>query len=329
MENYYQILGVSRQATNHEIRSAYRRLARQYHPDLHPNDLDNLRKIQDINLAYETLSDATKRTLYDDSLPVMDHPGSSTSPWPQRPAQSGWDGVDERPADEHWQESRSPFGEESGDFQPRQRTGTAFYNTETAEHVIRQLKLGMERSDLIYEVCIIAGLDWYEADAFVRQVETELDSAEPTWRLHIKRAWKVPWEGVLRYAVLSVLVAAALLYLVLAVYSNSQPITWNLALQEKPAIEQRMWRQTHRVEAGKSVQIDYVVTMTHGTLDIYFTKGLPFIKEDAVAFLTYEQRRSLSASAHATWTIPVLESGFYDLEVVAKDFEGAFRVVWR
>ena len=56
-KNYYEILGVSKTATQDEIKSAYRKLARQYHPDLHPNDEECAKKFKEINEANETLSD--------------------------------------------------------------------------------------------------------------------------------------------------------------------------------------------------------------------------------------------------------------------------------
>jgi curved DNA-binding protein len=63
--NYYDILGVSRNADAEEIKRAYRRLARQYHPDLNPGDKVAEEKFKDIGEAYEVLSDDTKRRQYD------------------------------------------------------------------------------------------------------------------------------------------------------------------------------------------------------------------------------------------------------------------------
>jgi curved DNA-binding protein len=63
--DYYKILGVSKTATQDEIRTAYRKLARKHHPDLNPNDKEANRKFQQINEANEVLSDPEKRKKYD------------------------------------------------------------------------------------------------------------------------------------------------------------------------------------------------------------------------------------------------------------------------
>src|ERR1700743_863424 len=63
--DYYNILGVSKTATQDEIRSAYRKLARKHHPDLNPNDKEANKRFQQINEANEVLSDPEKRKKYD------------------------------------------------------------------------------------------------------------------------------------------------------------------------------------------------------------------------------------------------------------------------
>jgi molecular chaperone DnaJ len=64
-KDYYQILGVGRNATEKEIKQAYRRLARKHHPDLNPGDKSAEAKFKEINAAYEVLSDGEKRKKYD------------------------------------------------------------------------------------------------------------------------------------------------------------------------------------------------------------------------------------------------------------------------
>jgi curved DNA-binding protein len=65
--DYYEILGISREATDKEIKTAYRKLARKWHPDLHQGkDKEAAEdKFKQINEAYEVLSDAEKRAKYD------------------------------------------------------------------------------------------------------------------------------------------------------------------------------------------------------------------------------------------------------------------------
>lgn len=70
-KNYYEILGVSKTASQDEIKSAYRKLVKQYHPDLHPNDPVCAEKFKEINEANEVLSDEKRRKQYDFEL---EHP---------------------------------------------------------------------------------------------------------------------------------------------------------------------------------------------------------------------------------------------------------------
>ncbi|OOM11698.1 chaperone protein DnaJ [Clostridium saccharobutylicum] len=68
MKDYYKILNISKNATNDEIKKAFRSLAKKYHPDRNQDDKESLRKFQEVNEAYEVLSKEDSRKKYDQEI---------------------------------------------------------------------------------------------------------------------------------------------------------------------------------------------------------------------------------------------------------------------
>lgn len=87
-KNYYEELGVKREASADEIKKAYRKLARKYHPDI-SKEKDAEEKMQAINVAYDTLSNPEKKAEYDQ---MLDHPQGFNG-FGQEAAQGGFDGA--------------------------------------------------------------------------------------------------------------------------------------------------------------------------------------------------------------------------------------------
>ncbi|MCC7371309.1 MAG: J domain-containing protein [Chloroflexi bacterium] len=72
--DHYSVLGVDRAATPEEIRAAYRRAARESHPDLHPDDLGALDRFKAVQRAYDVLGDPARRTAHDAQLAAQAPP---------------------------------------------------------------------------------------------------------------------------------------------------------------------------------------------------------------------------------------------------------------
>lgn len=83
-KDYYAVLGVTKTATPEEIKRAYRKLARNYHPDLNPGDKDAEAKFKDLNEANEVLSDPEKRQKYDQFGQYWNQAGQGGSPPPRK-----------------------------------------------------------------------------------------------------------------------------------------------------------------------------------------------------------------------------------------------------
>lgn len=97
-KDYYKTLGVSRDANEKDIKHAYRKLARQYHPDFNPDDEAAEEKFKELNEAYEVLSDPEKRKLFDQV-------GSDWSAWQRRGGGS---------SDDFWSQWASGAGGQRG-----------------------------------------------------------------------------------------------------------------------------------------------------------------------------------------------------------------------
>ncbi len=76
--DYYEVLGIGKNATDKDIKQAYRRLARKYHPDVNPGDKSAEGKFKEMNAAFEVLSDPEKRKKYDQYGENWEHPEQFT-----------------------------------------------------------------------------------------------------------------------------------------------------------------------------------------------------------------------------------------------------------
>lgn len=93
-DDYYQTLGVAREASGDDIQKAYRKLAKKYHPDLNPDDKAAQKKFKEVQQAYDVLSDEKKRKMYDQFGPAFEQvrQGGGT-PWSSQvpPEMEGFD----------------------------------------------------------------------------------------------------------------------------------------------------------------------------------------------------------------------------------------------
>jgi len=132
-KDYYQILGLSRNVDEKEIKKTYRRLARKYHPDLNPGNQEAEKRFKEINEAYEVLGDGEKRKRYDE-------------------LGSAWNSYGQRDTEQFWKDYYTKYGSgktpnqqtyssdfESGDFSDFFRTffGDLLRGSRTRTHTTR------------------------------------------------------------------------------------------------------------------------------------------------------------------------------------------------
>ncbi len=103
--DYYQVLGIDKSASADDIKKAYRKLARKYHPDMNPNDVEAHRKFQQINEANEVLSDPEKRKKYDGYGENWKHAEEYEQARKQQSQQGGF-----------WSSSQGFSGADEGEF---------------------------------------------------------------------------------------------------------------------------------------------------------------------------------------------------------------------
>ncbi|HEY9623741.1 MAG TPA: DnaJ C-terminal domain-containing protein [Crinalium sp.] len=119
-KDYYAVLGVSKTASADEIKQAFRRLARKYHPDMNPGDKAAEAKFKEVNEAYEVLSDVDKRKKYDQFGQYWKQAGS-WAPGGASPDMNGFDFSQYGSFDEFINELLGRFGNGAGAPGGRQR----------------------------------------------------------------------------------------------------------------------------------------------------------------------------------------------------------------
>jgi len=92
-KDYYKILGVDRNASEKDVKAAFRKLARKYHPDVNPNDKSSEEKFKEVSEAYEVLSDKSKRSRYDQFGQYWEQAGAAGAGGAGAPP-PGWEGFD-------------------------------------------------------------------------------------------------------------------------------------------------------------------------------------------------------------------------------------------
>src|SRR5215207_2949300 len=89
--DYYKVLGIGKNATQEDIKKAFRKLARKHHPDLNPNDKEAHKTFQQVNEANEVLSDPEKRKKYDQYGKDWQHAEQFEQARQSQSRQQSWD----------------------------------------------------------------------------------------------------------------------------------------------------------------------------------------------------------------------------------------------
>lgn len=135
MSNYYETLGVSKNASADEIKSAYRKLAMKYHPDRNPGDKAAEEKFKEISVAYDILSDEKKRANYD-------YYGSSSSNQNYQNYQNYQNQSYTQEEDIFWQWMNGAFNQNSKDSQDSKNTYRYYYYTNEKKPETKSESLG-------------------------------------------------------------------------------------------------------------------------------------------------------------------------------------------
>lgn len=113
--DYYEVLGVNRDASDEDIKKAYRKLARKYHPDINPGNKEAEERFKEISLANDVLSEPEKRKLYDEFGEAGLKPGFDAENMRAYQQWSGG-GVGGVQADRHGNRSSFSFEDVLGDW---------------------------------------------------------------------------------------------------------------------------------------------------------------------------------------------------------------------
>src|SRR3990172_6407556 len=108
-KTYYDILGIRPDASHKDLRHAFRRLARKFHPDVNPGDKTAEERFKEINRAYEVLSDPDKRAKYDRYGEQWEQAEAFEQARQQAGATGGWQGFQFDPGDMFGRSGGSPF----------------------------------------------------------------------------------------------------------------------------------------------------------------------------------------------------------------------------